>query len=118
MRKPHPVVWTASRVQAWQETGNRPPVAVWNAAQTATFWAVCAVIRCTARLQAQALAQLAAAGEPVDRLGVARRAPAASPTAIPASPSPRNAVTPAERIDPRSPCLDGVPSARAAVPPS
>jgi len=32
------------------------------------------VIRCTARLQAQALAQLAAAGEPVDRLGVARRA--------------------------------------------
>ncbi len=74
MRKPHPVVWTASRVQAWQETGHRPPVAVWTAAQTATFWAVCAVIRCTARLQAQALAQLAAAGEPVDRLGVARRA--------------------------------------------
>ena len=33
----HAVVWTASRVAHWQATGERPPVAVWTAAQTAQF---------------------------------------------------------------------------------
>lgn len=37
--KPHPVVWTPARIRQWQETGQRPPVAVWTAAQTAHFLA-------------------------------------------------------------------------------
>jgi integrase len=36
-RRPHAVVWTANRVAHWQATGERPPVAVWTAAQTAEF---------------------------------------------------------------------------------
>jgi len=36
-RRPHPVVWTRSRVLAWQQTGERPAVAVWTVTQTATF---------------------------------------------------------------------------------
>lgn len=36
-RRPHPVVWTSGRVAAWQASGQRPAVAVWTAAQTATF---------------------------------------------------------------------------------
>jgi len=36
-RRPHAVVWTASRVAHWRATGERPPVAVWTAAQTAQF---------------------------------------------------------------------------------
>jgi len=31
------VVWTEDRVQAWQETGARPRLAVWTVPQTATF---------------------------------------------------------------------------------
>jgi Phage integrase family len=31
------VVWTAARVQDWEQTGNRPPVAVWLPAHTARF---------------------------------------------------------------------------------
>jgi integrase len=30
-------VWTAARVEEWQRTGVRPPVAVWTPAQTAAF---------------------------------------------------------------------------------
>jgi integrase len=36
-RRPHPVVWTASRIAEWQATRQRPAVAVWTAAQTAQF---------------------------------------------------------------------------------
>jgi integrase len=36
-RRPHALVWTAQRVQAWQQTGERPAVAVWTTEQTATF---------------------------------------------------------------------------------
>jgi len=35
--RPRPVVWTAARVQDWEQTGNRPPVAVWLPAHTAWF---------------------------------------------------------------------------------
>jgi hypothetical protein len=31
------VVWTTQRVEAWQQTGERPSVAVWTTEQTATF---------------------------------------------------------------------------------
>lgn len=31
------LVWTAQRVEAWQQTGERPAVAVWTVEQTATF---------------------------------------------------------------------------------
>lgn len=30
-------MWTSERIAAWQETGIRPSVAVWTAAQTAAF---------------------------------------------------------------------------------
>lgn len=33
------VVWTEARVAVWRVTGQRPPVAVWTAAQTAVFLA-------------------------------------------------------------------------------
>ena len=36
-RRPRAVVWTANRVEHWQATGERPPLAVWTAAQTAEF---------------------------------------------------------------------------------
>ncbi|MFI0447479.1 hypothetical protein [Actinomadura sp. 6N118] len=36
-RRPRAVVWTASRVEHWKQTGERPVVAVWTAAQTAEF---------------------------------------------------------------------------------
>jgi integrase len=36
-RRPHAVVWTSARVTEWEQTGVRPPVAVWTAAQTAQF---------------------------------------------------------------------------------
>ncbi|GIJ64781.1 site-specific integrase [Virgisporangium aurantiacum] len=36
-RKPHAKVWTDGRVEEWQRTGERPPVAVWTADQLATF---------------------------------------------------------------------------------
>jgi integrase len=36
-RRPRAVVWTPERIAAWQETGIRPAVAVWTAAQTAAF---------------------------------------------------------------------------------
>jgi integrase len=35
--RPRPVVWTQARVEHWQSTGHRPPVAVWTAVQTAHF---------------------------------------------------------------------------------
>jgi integrase len=38
-RRPHALVWTAQRVEAWQQTGERPAVAVWSTEQTATFLA-------------------------------------------------------------------------------
>ena len=38
-RKPHAQVWTAGRVEQWQQTGERPPVAVWTAEQVAGFLA-------------------------------------------------------------------------------
>ncbi|MEU4218185.1 hypothetical protein [Actinoplanes sp. NPDC026623] len=36
-RRPHALVWTAQRVEAWRQTGQRPSVAVWTTEQTATF---------------------------------------------------------------------------------
>jgi len=36
-RRPRAVVWTAARIEEWQRSGVRPPVAVWTAAQTAAF---------------------------------------------------------------------------------
>jgi hypothetical protein len=36
-RRPHALVWTAQRVEAWQQTGERPAVAVRTTEQTATF---------------------------------------------------------------------------------
>ena len=36
-RRPRAAVWTPGRVEHWQRTGERPPVAVWTAAQTAQF---------------------------------------------------------------------------------
>jgi integrase len=36
-RRPRAVVWTSARVEHWEKTGERPPVAVWTAAQTAEF---------------------------------------------------------------------------------
>lgn len=39
VRRPRAVVWTDTRVAVWRATGQRPPVAVWTAAQTAAFLA-------------------------------------------------------------------------------
>ncbi|MFG2006515.1 tyrosine recombinase XerC [Spirillospora sp. NPDC048911] len=36
-RCPRAVVWTASRVEHWRRTGERPAVAVWTVAQTSQF---------------------------------------------------------------------------------
>jgi hypothetical protein len=36
-RRPRAVVWTPYRVGQWRRSGERPPVAVWTTAQTATF---------------------------------------------------------------------------------
>ncbi|MFV2088845.1 site-specific integrase, partial [Micromonospora sp. LOL_021] len=36
-QQPHAKVWTEARVEQWQTTGDRPPVAVWTADQLATF---------------------------------------------------------------------------------
>ena len=36
-RRPRAVVWTPYRVGQWRRSGERPPVAVWTAGQTATF---------------------------------------------------------------------------------
>jgi hypothetical protein len=36
-RRPRAVVWTPYRVEHWKRTGDRPPVAVWTAEQTAQF---------------------------------------------------------------------------------
>lgn len=38
-QKPHPVVWTPTRIALWQASGIRPAVAVWTAGQTAEFLA-------------------------------------------------------------------------------
>lgn len=38
-QKPHPVVWTPTRIALWQASGIRPAVAVWTAAQAAEFLA-------------------------------------------------------------------------------
>ena len=38
-RRPHALVWTNQRVEAWRQTGERPSVAVWTTEQTATFLA-------------------------------------------------------------------------------
>ncbi|MGW3964230.1 tyrosine-type recombinase/integrase [Amycolatopsis sp. NPDC005003] len=38
-QKPHPVVWTPTRIALWQASGIRPAVAVWTAEQTAEFLA-------------------------------------------------------------------------------
>jgi len=35
--RPHPAIWTPAREAAWRDTGTRPAVAVWTAAQTARF---------------------------------------------------------------------------------
>jgi integrase len=35
--KPHPIVWTPARVEAWRATGQRPAVAVWTADHLRTF---------------------------------------------------------------------------------
>ncbi|WP_093576296.1 tyrosine-type recombinase/integrase [Amycolatopsis rubida] len=37
LRRPRAVVWTEARVAVWRATGERPPVAVWTAEQTAAF---------------------------------------------------------------------------------
>ncbi|MEV4166968.1 tyrosine-type recombinase/integrase [Nonomuraea dietziae] len=36
-RRPHPVVWTAGRAARWQQSGERPAVAVWTEQQLAAF---------------------------------------------------------------------------------
>ncbi|MGW0200505.1 tyrosine-type recombinase/integrase [Nonomuraea sp. NPDC003201] len=36
-RRPHPVIWTAGRTARWQQTGERPAVAVWTEQQLAAF---------------------------------------------------------------------------------
>src|SRR6516225_12086024 len=36
-RRPRAVVWTPYRIEQWRRTGERPPVAVWTAQQTAQF---------------------------------------------------------------------------------
>ncbi|MFI7134816.1 hypothetical protein ACIBQ1_54775 [Nonomuraea sp. NPDC050153] len=36
-RRPHPVVWTAGRTARWQQTGERPAVAVWTEQQLPAF---------------------------------------------------------------------------------
>jgi hypothetical protein len=36
-RRPDALVWTPQRVEAWQQTGERPSVAVWTTEQAATF---------------------------------------------------------------------------------
>ncbi|MFF5084293.1 tyrosine recombinase XerC [Actinoplanes sp. NPDC000266] len=36
-RRPHALVWTAQRVEAWRQSGERPAVAAWTTEQTATF---------------------------------------------------------------------------------
>ncbi|WIX82876.1 site-specific integrase [Amycolatopsis carbonis] len=36
-RRPRAMVWTEARVEQWRRTGERPPVAVWTAEQTAMF---------------------------------------------------------------------------------
>jgi len=38
-RRPWAVVWTPYRIEQWRRTGERPPVAVWTAQQTAQFLA-------------------------------------------------------------------------------
>jgi integrase len=35
--RPHPVIWTDERVEAWRREGIRPPVAVWTLRQLTTF---------------------------------------------------------------------------------
>ena len=35
--RPHPVIWTVERVEAWRRDGIRPPVAVWTLRQLVTF---------------------------------------------------------------------------------
>jgi len=35
--RPHPVIWTAERVEAWRRDSIRPPVAVWTLRQLVTF---------------------------------------------------------------------------------
>ena len=35
--RPHPVIWTGERVEAWRRDGIRPPVAVWTLRQLVTF---------------------------------------------------------------------------------
>jgi integrase len=35
--RPHPVIWTAERVEVWRRDGIRPPVAVWTLRQLVTF---------------------------------------------------------------------------------
>jgi len=37
--RPHPVIWTDERVEAWRRDGIRPPVAVWTLRQLITFLA-------------------------------------------------------------------------------
>lgn len=44
-RRPHALVWTPQRVQAWEQTGERPSVAVWTTQQTATFLSFAATDR-------------------------------------------------------------------------
>jgi hypothetical protein len=38
-RRPHAQVWTDNRVEQWQQTGERPAVAVWTAKQLSAFLA-------------------------------------------------------------------------------
>jgi integrase len=35
--RPHPVIWTDERVEAWRRDGIRPPFAVWTLRQLVTF---------------------------------------------------------------------------------
>jgi hypothetical protein len=35
--RPHPVIWTDERVEAWRRDGMRPPVAVWTLRQLVSF---------------------------------------------------------------------------------
>ncbi|GGS76916.1 site-specific integrase [Nonomuraea spiralis] len=38
-RRPHPVIWTAGRAARWQQSGERPAIAVWTEQQLASFLA-------------------------------------------------------------------------------
>jgi len=69
-RRPHAVVWTASRIEHWRATGERPPVAVWTAAQTAQFLHAIRGDRLYAAFHLIALRGMFSGGAYPDRLAI------------------------------------------------